>query len=364
MSRVRAVLLVLMVTASAARAQGLAHGIAETRRLLARADSLETVLARRDSLARQRTHGARLARRFDAGPLVAILPGAVGTETGRRIAAGARDALDGVVPNAFVRAHVVVAPAAAGVESVLRAENLTSRATVTAVVSPQPDSFADGAPVAGALAAAYRETLDTTWRAWLPFALPLQWTMLRDGRGAVRELMRSDTRTGAECLGGSVAGCRRWLGLDADTNPYRSRYRPDELRRMIASRSFVWSYTTGPARDCLAGSDEACINAAARGLLPAVPAGLESRGSLLTFVRTRRPAGALTTALADSAGAVGKRLARATDMSEDSLVQAWRTWLLTGGGLPRVTADVGDALPVVVFTGLLLLAAARSGRWR
>jgi hypothetical protein len=364
MSRVLAALLVLTVAASAAHAQGPARGIAETRRLLARADSLEAQLAWRDSVARQQTYAVRLARPFEAGPLVTLLPAAVGEETGQRIATGARDALDGAVPDAFVRTHVVVAAAAAGVDSVLRASGLASRATVTAVVPPRPDSFADGTPVAGALAAAYRETLDTTWRAWLPFVLPVRWTMLRDGRGAVRELMGSDTRTGAECLGGSVVGCRLWLGLDADTNPYRSRYRPDELRRMIASRSFVWSYSTGLVGACTAGSDEACVDAAARGLLSAVPAGLESRGSLLTFVRNRRPRGALVEAFADSTGAVGERLARAAGMPEDSLVRAWRIWLLTGGGLPRVTADVRDALPVVLFTGLLLLAAARSGRWR
>jgi hypothetical protein len=364
MSRVLAALLVLTVAASAARAQEAARSIAETRRLLARADSLVTQLARRDSVARQRTYAVRLARPFEAGPLVALLPAAVGEETGRRIATGARDALDGAVPNAFVRTHVVVAEAAAGVDSVLRAEGLASRAVVGAVVPPRPDSFADGSAVAGALAAAYRETLDTTWRAWLPFVLPVRWTMLRDGRGAVRELMGSDTRTGAECLGGSVAGCRLWLGLDADTNPYRSRYRPDELRRMIASRWFAWGDALALSRQCQAGSDEACIEAAARGLLPAIPAGLESRASMLQFVRTQRSPGALERAFADSTGAVGERLARAAGMSEDSLVTTWRIWLLTGGGLPRVTADVRDALPVVVFTGLLLLAAARSGRWR
>lgn len=364
MSRAAVPLLMLVVAAAAARAQAPVRGAPRARALLARADTLVADLARRDSLARQRTHGERLARRFDAGPLTVLLPGAVGTETGRRIAAGARDMLEGAVPDEFVRGHVVIAAAAAGVDSVLRAEGLASRAAVGAEVAARPDSFADGGAVADPLAAVFRETLDTTWRAWLPFNLPLRWTIRRNGQGAVRDLMRADTRTGAECLGGSVVACRLWLGLDADTNPYRSRYRPDELRRMIASRWFAWGDALALSRRCQAGSDEACIGAAARGLLPAVPAGLESRGSLLAFVRTRRPPGALTEALADSSGAVGERLAAAAGMPEDSLVKAWRIWLLTGGGLPRVTADVRDALPVVFFAGLLLLAASRSGRWR
>ncbi len=365
MSRVTVLLLALAGAAATARGQTPGSGgLAQARDRLARADSLWTQLARRDSLERQRSYGARLARRVQAGPLAVLLPSSVGTATEQRVAAGARAFIDGAIPAAFAGAHVVVARAAAGADSVLRTEGLASRAVIVVDVAARPDTFANGWTVAGALASAYRESLDTTWRAWLPLVLPLGWTMARDGPGAVRELMGAGTRTGADCLGGSVRGCRLWLGLDADTNPYRSRYTPAELRREIGARWFGWGDALALARQCNEGSDEACVRAAARGLLAAVPAGPSSIGSLLAFVRAKGPPGALPRAFADSAGSVGDRLARAAGVPEDSLLGAWRIWLMTGGGLPPVTATLRDTLPVVVFAGLLLLAAARSGRWR
>lgn len=365
MSRSAAVLVALTVTASVAGAQQPRGGVAASRALLARADSLWADLARRDSAAHERTYLLRRARRADAGALAVLLPSSAGTETAVRIAAGASAFLDGVVPAEFERRYVVVANSASGADSVLRAEGLTSRARLPAEVAPQPDSLANGWPVAIAVAWAYLQTLDTTWRAWLPIPLPIGWTMPRNGRAAVRELMGGEVRSGADCLGGGAAGCRRWLGLDADSNPYRSRYRPAELRRAIGNRWFFNGEADMRAlvRQCADGSDEACVSAAPR-VVPAVPAGFEARASLLAFVRARQPAGALQRALADSSGALGARLARATRLSEDSLVGAWRIWLLTGGGLPRVRAGLRDALPVVLFAGLLLLAASRSGRWR
>ena len=363
MSRVAVALVALACAAGAVRAQERGGGVAAARARLARADSLLTQLQRRDSMANRQVYFQRRARLFAAGQLVALLPGTVGTETGQRLVAGARDDLDGAVPPTFVDAYVVAAAAATDVDSALRADGLSSRRIVEADVDPRPDSLADGWVVAGAIAAAYRQALDTTWRSWLPLVLPAYWTIARNGRNAVRELMGAETRTGADCLGGSVRGCRLWLGLDADADLYRSRYRPEELRRMIENRWFGPGAERDLYRQCMGGSDEACQRAAPL-TVPAVPAGFESRASLLDFVRTRKPAGGLVRALADSAGPIGERLAHASGMQEDTLVADWRTWLLTGGGLPTVTASLRDALPVAFFVGLLLFAASRSGRWR
>ncbi len=339
-------------------------GTVSARALLARVDSLRMQLAQRDSASRRPTYVERRARRFDAGPVAALLPGSVGMETGRRVAAGAERYVGGAIPTEFVASHVVVAFAATGVDSMLRAERLGPRTRLMADVAARPDTFADGWAVAAALATAYGETLDTTWREWLPLDLGVGWTLRRNGRGAVWDLMRGDTRAGAECLAGNVAECRLWLGLDNDASPYRVRYRPKELRRQIGSRWFAWGDARALAHDCTTGSDDACVRVASLGLLPAIPAGPSPRSSMVAFVRAGKSSTALPRAFADSAGSVGDRLARATGLPEDSLVQEWRIWLLTGGGQPRVTADLRDALPVVIFGGLLLLAAARSGRWR
>jgi hypothetical protein len=91
---------------------------------------------------------------------------------------------------------------------------------------------------------------------------------------------------------------------------------------------------------------------------------MTARGSLLRAVRVVHGAAALRRALADTSGSVGVRLARASGVSEDSLLAEWRAWLLTGGGGRRVTADFADGVPVALLGALLLLAAARSGRWR
>jgi hypothetical protein len=350
----------------AARAQASRRPERHTRALLARADSLLALLAARDSLARQAQYTQRLARRFESGHVVVLLASSAGDATGRRVASGAAAYLDssGAIPDRFAGSRVVVASGATGVDSVIRAEGIGTRARLVADLTAAPDTLANGWRVAVALSRAYVATLDSAWRAWLPLELGLGWTMPRDGEAARRELLTVGVRVGERCLEGEVAGCRLWLGLDADPRPYRDRYRPAELRRILERRQAY--RTPGSAvHQCLEGLDGACVQAAEQGgILPSVPAGFAARVSLIHAVGVLYGTEALRAALADSSGAIGERLARAARVGEDSLVGGWRTWLLTGGGHPRVTADVADGAPVLVFSALLLLAAARSGRWR
>lgn len=354
----------LCVLAPGARAQTRLQGPASARVLLARAESLWTQLARQDSAVNRRTYLERRARRFDAGPVTALVPAVVGAETGFRLAASADEYLRGAVPPAFVASRVIVAHAATAVDSVVRAQRLADRVALGAYVAPRPDTLADGWALAAAIAHDYRTTLDSTWRAWLPFDLGLAWTLRRDGAAAVRELMRGDTRAGADCLEGSVAWCRRWLALDDELDPYRVRYRPEELRRLIETRWFPEGRANDLAHECTTGSNDACYRIASLRFVSPIPAGPVPRSSVLSYVRALPGHQALLRALADPRGPVGERLARAAGVTEDSLVAAWRIWLLTGGGQPRVTADVRDALPALLFAALLLFAATRSRRWR
>ncbi len=322
-------------------------------------------IARQDSVARREQHRERLATRFDAGAVTVLLPASVGDATGRRFAAGAFHLLDsaGVIPWPFVQARVVVAYAALGADSVMRAEHLDGRSRILADISAAPDSLADGQLAAAVLANAYLGTLDREWRAWLPGDLAIGWSMPREGTSAARELMAGETRAGARCLGGSVADCRLWLGLDRDST--EARYLPAEIRRALTSRYGPWMAARGLFGQCEAGSDDACEKLVREGhWMPVSPASPASRGSLLHAVRRLHGTESLRRALADTSGSVGERLARATHLSEDSLVAEWRSWLLTGGGQSPVTADLRDAVPAVLAAALLLLAAARSGRWR
>jgi hypothetical protein len=350
-----------------ARAQAIRGRDAPTRALLARAESLEADLGRRDSLARQEHHRQRLATRFDAGAVTVILPASMGDATGRRFASGAHHLLDssGVIPQRFLASRIVVAYAAVGVDSVVRAERLDRRVRVMADISAAPDTLADGLLAADVLGQSYLGTLDPEWRKWLPTDLAMGWTMRIEGVEAVRDLMAGETRTGALCLAGEEPQCRLWLGLDRERDAHAERYQPAEVRRALLGRYWWRGMGGGLAGQCADGSDEACERLARLGdWIPAVPAGFASRGSLVRAVRTLHGEEALRQALADTAGSLGERLARAAHLSEDSLVGEWRSWLLTGGGQPRVTARVREAVPALVVVSLLLLAAAGSGRWR
>jgi len=359
MCRAGPALLALALWGVAARAQ---QPRAPARALLARAESLWHRIGLQDSAAARETLRQRRARRFDAGAVTTLLPEAVGAATGSRVAAGAWAYVRDAVPVDFLAGRMAVGLAATDVEATVRAEGLGGRIRIPVGVEPGPDSLADGWTVAAELARSYRQTLDSTWRVWLPLDMGLAWTMRREGPEAVRELMQGETRAGGDCLAGLISGCRRWLGLDAAAPA--TRFRPAELRVLVSGRWFPSRAAVGLAHDCTVGSDFACLRLVALGFLPPIPAGPVPLASFAGYVRTRGPKGALLRALADRNGGVGDRFARAVGVPEDSLVRGWRSWVMTGGGQPRVTANLRDAWPAVLVAGLLILAASRSGRWR
>ncbi|MGD0991148.1 MAG: hypothetical protein ABR998_01585 [Gemmatimonadales bacterium] len=345
-------------------AQGVRAGAARVRTLAARAESLEVQIAKQDSLAKQRRYDDLRARRFTAGDVTVLVPGVIGEATGQHIADGAKRYLDtlGAVPPGFVASLVTVAYLSAGWDSVLQVDGLAARTRIMVDIPANPDSLADGWGVAARIVRAYVETLDPSWRSWAPLDLGLGFMKGRDDVAAVRELAAGDTRAGTECLGGRAAACRSWLGFDREASPYTARYTAAEIRNIVSHR--MVEYLNASAQQCVRGSDDACLRYAQTGGVAPVPAGLASVRSVLRAIRVLHGAEALRRALADTSGAIGDRLARAAGIGEDSLVTEWRAWLLTGGGRPRVSASARDAMPVLLFGGLLLFAAARSGRWR
>jgi len=369
MCRAAGLALALSVVAGGAalRAQLPRGSTPHARALLARAESLETQLARRDTLNRRASERQRVARRFGAGDVVVLLGGVADEAVGAKVAAAGAALLDslGILPVGFVRSRVVVAYDAAGVDSVARAEGLVGRARVLADFGRPVDTLAGGFVLASALVRAYQEGLDSTWRSWAPGGLSLDWKEGREGEAARLDLLTGNERVGARCLAGEISRCALWLGVDRDAHPFRTRYAPDELRRVVASSGWTYGANATAARDCVQGSDDACVRfAESDRVIDATPAGGSARGSLLREIWAVHGRAALGRALADTSGSVAERLARAAGLSEDALLVEWRAWLLTGGGGKRVTAEVADALPVVVFGALLLFAAARSGRWR
>ncbi len=369
MCRVAAATLALALGAVAPLHPVLAQraGAVDARVLLVRAESLQHEVDLRAAAAGRATYLQRVAHRFSAGDVTVLLAGPAGQTAGARVAAGAAALIDSlaVVPRAFLLSHIVVATGAEGTDSVLRAEGLSGRTRVPADISAGLDTLSARFVVAAVLARAYRGTLDAAWRSWAPADLTLGWRDAREGAAARRDLMSGAVRAGALCLAGEAAECRRWLGLDSDGDPFRMRYTPGDLRRIIAARMWEYQPNREAARECVGGSDEACVRFAEAGtFVDSIPAGVQARGSLLQAVGALHGRAALARALADTSGFVGERLARASGVSEGSLVEEWRTWLLTSGGRHHVTGDLGDGLPVAFFGAFLLLAAARSGRWR
>ncbi len=360
---VAALVVLCALRPAAARSQRPAAGDVETRARAARADALAAQIAREDSLVRLARYQDLRARRFDAGDVTVLLSNAVGEATGRRIAEGAAAYLDSSgIPTRFVASVVVVAALATARDSVIRAERLAGRARVTVDVLAKPDSLADGWPVAAAVARAYVASLDPEWRAWLPGDAGIMWKRGREDVAAVRSLAAGETRAAVDCLGGRPAACRLWLGLDRDADPYAVRYTAEDIRAFLRRLPY-FSYGSDWSR-CRDGADDACLRFARTSAMPATPAGPLGARSLLRAVRAVHGADAVGRAFSDTSGSIGERLARSAGISEDSLVVEWRAWLLTGGAKSTVTASGRDAVPVLVFGGLLLLAAARSGRWR
>jgi hypothetical protein len=302
---------------------------------------------------------------FSADGMVVLLAGVTDEAVGAGVATRGAAMLDslGIVPASFVSSRVVVALDAAGVDSVLRAEGLAGRVRVPADFGPRIDTLTAGFVVASNLVRAYEVGLDKSWRAWAPNGLTLDWRERREGDAARSELLAGDVRVGARCLAGEISQCALWLGVDRDAHPFRVRYTPQDLRHLLPWGNLAFGPNPLP-RACLNGSDDACVRFAESSRVDSVPAGAAARGSLLREIWVVHGRAALGRALTDSAGSVGERLARASRLAEDSLIAEWRIWLLTGGGGRRVTAEVADTLPVVVFGSLLLFAAARSGRWR
>ena len=353
--------------ASAARTQGVPRKDHGARGLLARAESLLADARRADSADRWRAQEQRRARRFDAGDVTLLLPGTVGRAAGRVVVASAAAYLNdlGAVPEVFLRRHVLVTLLATDVDVTLKTEGLLGRATIGIDLPLVPDTLVAGWSVAAAVVRAYEATLDRAWQDWLPTDLSLGWRVAADGPAAVRALMEGDTRAGAKCLEGEVARCRLWLGLDDDPDPFQARYEPGEIRHLVAQREWFYEPERADAEQCVAGSDDACLRfAEGTRFVPRIPAGAAARRSLLRAVRALHGPDALLRALADTSGSLGQRLARVARVPEDSMVAEWRSWVMTEGGQARVTAGVGDALPVLAFVGLLLLAATRGGRWR
>jgi hypothetical protein len=323
-----------------------------------------------------------LARVVERHGLAIVVPAAAPDSSVQELADTALTLLDefGAIPQSF-RAHLVVVWPHADTALVFSAGRYSGwrRVTIRSSIVVLGVDYGSGRPprtgptlvgsvaelgrtAAGAVLRSYAETLDTEWRAWLPGDYGLRG---RAGWGEGRRWQMFEpgsSISGRGCLSGKAASCRLWFGLDDDADPYAARYGAADLRALFQQTWLAHNHPNG--RACLAGSDSGCVAFAGEvGQPDSVPADGGARRSLLRAVHDLHGAPALAAALADTAGSIGQRLARATGVSEDSLVLEWRRLVLGQGGALQSRAGGKEAVPALLFAGLLLLAAAGSGRW-
>jgi len=364
----RRALLALSLLAAPLRAQNPEdRGVGELRALTSGLDSQLAIVAAVRARREAATVPQRSARLVEHGDIALVVWSAVPNEAAQRLAERADSLLraSGVVPASFTRGVVLVANETADTAVVLARPALKSRRRIPVYIPAESVRLQrlDDWWILGPLLTAYTNTLDTAWAPWVRNAWGfVRWPRERAPEWAARELLAPVYATGGACLSGSTAGCRRFLGLDGDEHPYAVRFTPSEVRHLLAN--YYGGYQGAAA--CRTGDDAACLQLIERYDFTgtgAVPASGDTRAGLLAAVVALHGPRAAQAALMDVRGPVGERLARATGISEDSLMLEWRAWALSAGHQRHTQAGFTDLLPVVGAVALLLYLSTRSGRW-
>lgn len=372
MSRIFYLLLPGLLLASvppAAAAQSPVDSVAILTRRLARVDSqLGQRLAERREEAR-RSAPSRRGRVQHEGRLTLVVHEATPRVYVTRIAAAADSVLRalGYLTDDQIAQPILVTENLSDTAALLAGPRYQGRPRLSMDWrTPGDTSFDNGWRVLRPLSRYMVGTLEEEWRVFLTGDFVLwAWDPADQVESVLNELASEGaTATGRECLAGMIGSCRLWLGFDRDSVPYENRYRPEEL---VASVQF-WNSRNAELAPCRQGDIPACLRMfhQVRAIVPLspIPAPAATRASLLLVLRERRGAEAVQRVLADTTGSIGERLARAADLSVDSLTSEWRMWVLSRGRSDRVQAGAGELISALLFVGLLVALATRSGRWR
>ena len=338
---------------------------AELRSLLARAQAQVQPFTTERIKREAESEPLRAGRLVQSGDVAIVVFAAVAPQDARAMAHAVDSLLTAfaVIPPAFVRSLVLVMPNTPDAQGVIDRSAAAGRRPVEMHVSGVKDVRPERrGSVLRPLLDAYVASLDESWRSWLAGGaenLGLEWTERHAAESGMEALTNAVYAVGEQCLVANAAGCRRYLGLDTEAEPYAARFTGAELRRHLGT-------VRGEADQdaCYTGDDAACV-AVAEGSnrLHQVPASSEARRSFLWSVRVRYGAAVLERALADSTGALADRLADAAGAPADSLVLGWRTWALSAGGQERVGAGLGDVAAAFGIISLLLVLATRRSQW-
>lgn len=225
----------------------------------------------------------------------------------------------------------------------------------------------DVAPLARALVAmADLGPLDPSFRDWLGGVVVPRFDSGPGHAAVYVQLVTGPSQAAQHCYRGDLGSCRDALSLSAMTDPASQWYGPAERRALVVEQYGEFLRRSGHSRavsSCEQGSDGSCLELlrSLGSLIP--PLDYQARLTLLETAVRLGGAETFQRFLATPAGPMGRRLAAAAGVNEDSLVGRWRSDVLAARPTPVPLPVLGAwvALGWIVVFGTCSL---RSSRWR
>lgn len=208
--------------------------------------------------------------------------------------------------------------------------------------------------------------LDPALRDWLGGAVVPRFDSGAGHAVVYVQLVTAPSRAARRCYRGDRAACRDALSLSVMTDPASQWYGPTDRRALVKEQYADFFRRSGhgqAVRSCEQGSDESCLELlrSLGTLIP--PVDYQARLTLLETAIRLGGAETFQRFLATPAGPMGRRLAAAAQVSEDSLVGRWRSDVLAARPTPVPLPAWGSwvAIGWIVAFGACGL---RSSRWR
>jgi hypothetical protein len=207
--------------------------------------------------------------------------------------------------------------------------------------------------------------LDTGLRNWLGGAVVARFDSGPGHSAVYVQLVTAPSRAVRRCYSGERSACSDALSLSDMTDPAAQWYGPEERQALVATQYAEFLNRTGHVQGvhaCTQGSDFACLDLL-RSLSLGQPLDYQARLTLLETAVRLGGTETFSRLLTTPAGPMGRRLATAALVSEDSLVGRWRNDVLAARPVPVPLPPWGAWVAlgwVIVFAS----CGAGSSRWR
>jgi hypothetical protein len=207
--------------------------------------------------------------------------------------------------------------------------------------------------------------LDAGLREWLGGPVVARFDSGPGHAAAYVQLVTAPSRAVRRCYNGEHGACSDALSLSDMTDPATQWYGPEERRALVATQYAELLNRTGHVHGfhaCTQGSDSACLELL-RSVSLGQPLDYQARLTLLETAVRLGGSETFSRLLATPAGPMGRRLATAALVNEDSLVRRWRNDVLAARPVP-VPLPPWEAW--VAFGWVIVFAScgAGSSRWR